>query len=48
MILNPKNYLDTRWGFGNQVVHAQIEGVGGDALVIWECFSLLVKKPKHH
>lgn len=32
MIFNPKNYLHTRWGFGNQVVHAQREGMGGDAL----------------
>jgi hypothetical protein len=32
MIFNLKNCLDTRRGFGNQVVHARIEGVGGDAL----------------
>jgi hypothetical protein len=34
MGLNPKNYLDTRRGFGNQVVQAQLEGVGRDMPVV--------------
>jgi len=32
MIFNLKNCLDTQRGFGNQVVHARIDSVGGDAL----------------